>query len=158
MIINFLLSNTQIERETISNKIIRELKKARYSIWLANVWFTDNHVYKLLLEKLEEGLNVEILLGIGAMSVYENAKLQKFIDFGGEIFIVNEMDHKKLNKKLSQFCIVDYSTIINNDTQAENSLKPNRGSLFLTENQETLIEQYISEYMNLKNNYCINRY
>jgi hypothetical protein len=154
MIINFLLTNAQIERETLSNKIIRELKKARYSIWLANIWFTDNDVYKLLLEKLKEGLNIEIVLSRNPLSVYENAKIQKFIDLGGEIFIINEYKNKNDN----QFCIVDYSTIINNGFRTEHRLKPSQGSIFLKETQETLIEQYINEYMQLKNNYCINRY
>jgi len=154
MIINFLLTNAQIERETISNKIIRELKKARYSIWLANIWFTDNDVYRLLLEKLREGLNIEIILSRNPLSVYESAKIQKFIDLGGEIFIINEYENKREN----QFCIVDYSTIINNDFRTEHRLKPSQGSIFLKETQETLIEQYINEYMQLKNNYCINRY
>lgn len=154
MIINFLLSNLKLGQETISNKIIRELEKARYSIWLANVWFSDDDVFNLLLKKLDEGLNVEVVLKTCQMTVYEHAKIQKFIDLGGEIFIINELEACKKDK----FCIVDYSTIINNNFQSEQRLKPTQGSIFLKETQETLVEQYISQYLHLKNNYCINRY
>ena len=156
MIINFLLTNQLIEKETVSRRIIRELKKARYSIWLANIWFTDNEIYNVLIEKLNEGLNVEIVLNTNNWTVYENSNIQKLIDAGGEIFLTNDaFDIPKLTDK---YCIVDYSTVINDNVQQEHSLKPGLGASFVKENQETLVEQYINDYLLLKNNYCKNRY
>lgn len=156
MIINFLLTKPLIEQETVSRKIIRELKKAKYSIWLANVWFTDNKIYDVLIEKLLEGLNVEIVLNSNQWTLYENSNIQEFIDAGGEIYIVTETNES--NAPDDKYCIVDYSTVINDDFKQEFFLKPGQGGNLLKENQETLVEQYINEYLLLKNNYCINRY
>ena len=156
MIINFLLTSPVIEKETVSLKIINELKKAKYSIWLANVWFTDNEIYEVLISKLNEGLNVEIILDTNNWSVYENSKIQKFIDAGGEIFLFDEIsDRNKINDK---YCIVDYSIVINNKFKQEYSIKPGLGASYIKENQETLVEHYINDYLLIKNNYCVNRY
>jgi len=156
MIINFLLTKPVIEQETVSRKIIRELKRARYSIWLANVWFTDNKVYNVLIEKLQEGLNVEIVLKSNQWTMYENSNIQEFIDAGGEIYLLNETDNDIVS--VEKYCIVDYSTVINDYFKPVLHLKPGQGALFVKENQETLVEQYINDYLLLKNNYCINRY
>ncbi|OQX97111.1 MAG: hypothetical protein B6I20_13360 [Bacteroidetes bacterium 4572_117] len=156
MIINFLLTKQVIEQETISRKIIRELKKARYSIWLANIWFTDNEVYDVLISKLNEGLNVEIVLNSNHWNFYENSNIQKFIDAGGEIYFVTESNENNVSN--DKYCIVDFSTVINDYFKPEYLLKPGQGASFIKENQETLVEQYIHDYLLLKNNYCINRY
>ena len=156
MIINFLFTKPVIEKEAVSRKIITELKKARYSIWLANIWFTDNEIYDVLIEKLHEGLNVEIVLSSNNWSIYENSGIQNFIDAGGEFFLTDEIN--ELNKSSDKYCIVDYSTVINNNKKQEYSLKPGLGASLVKENQETLVEQYINDYLLLKNNYCKNRY
>ena len=126
MIINFLLTKPVIEKETVSRKIIRELKKARYSIWLANIWFTDNEIYELLIEKLREGLNVEIVLNSNNWTIYENSSIQKLLT--DSQYLTTEMKKKskrnltlneadpavpKADEKYLQFmedCIVEAAT------------------------------------------------
>ena len=101
-----------------------------------------------------DGLNVEMVLSPNQWTVYENSSIQKFIDAGGEIYLINETD--KNNIGFDKYCIIDYSTVINDDFKTELSVKPTQGNSFLKENQETLVEKYINEYLLLKNNYCKN--
>ena len=81
--------------------------------------------------------------------------MQQFIDAGGEIFILNKKDEIIHFEK---FCIIDYLTIITSNLNQKNELLPNQGSAYLKENQETLIESYIDNYLDLKNRFCKNRY
>ncbi|RLD77721.1 MAG: hypothetical protein DRJ10_11440, partial [Bacteroidetes bacterium] len=74
----------------------------------------------------------------------------------GEFFLVDEIAN--MGKPSDKYCIIDYSTIINNNFRQEYLLKPGLGASFVQENQETLVEQYINDYLLLKNNNSKNRY
>ncbi len=158
MIINYLLHGIAINENLNTKKIVNKLRKAKYAIWMINGknWLTDEHIYPLLLNHLNEGVNIEIVMNDYILSDYENAKLQMFIDAGSEIFLI---DNKQLEKPLNErYCIIDYSSVANIRVINNDELKPHQGSEFIKENRETLIENYIDEYLYIKNTFCKNRY
>lgn len=143
--------------ESVKHRIIREFEQARFSIWVANIWFTDEEIIDLLIKKVEEGLNVEIILNKNRMlDCKEQAKLQEFIDAGGEFYMVNETVVNRAFEK--GFCMLDYATIIDDDFEDRSHLEPGFSTYFLREYPEALVEHYINQYLSVKNNYCINRY
>lgn len=157
MTVNFVAAQPEKMIENVNSRIIRELKKARYSIWLANVWFTDKTIYNILIEKINEGINVEILLPKNVpLNYHELSQVQDFIDAGGEFFLITETGHQSRPNK--SFCLVDFSTVIDDDLD----YKPIRGKgysdYFMKEYPEALVEHYINEYFLLKNNDCISRF
>jgi len=157
MTVNFVAAQPKEMIETVNSRIIRELKKARFSIWLANVWFTDKTIYNLLIEKVNEGINVEILLHKDApLNCHELSQVQDFIDAGGEFFLINEAgQHNGLNKS---FCMIDFSTVIDDDLDFQPVIGTAYSAYFMKEYPEALVEHYINEYFLLKNNYCISRF
>ena len=157
MTANFLATRPEIRTESVSNRVIGEFQRARYSIWIANIWFTDNAIYDLLIEKVKEGINVEILLSIDhIMSCDEYARLQRFIDIGGELFLINETEQNRILNK--GFCMVDYSTVIDSGFEEKTYLEPGYSSYFMHEYPEALVDHYFNEYFSVKNKYCVNRY
>ncbi|MBN2757521.1 MAG: hypothetical protein JXR51_10120 [Bacteroidales bacterium] len=155
MIINYLISNPRIEKESLNKQILNEIKKAKYSIWFANIWFSNKKLYQILMDKLDEGLNVEILVNPNFISLNENYLIQDFIDNGGELYTLPYNNDTFFTNK---YCIIDYSKVISEDFKSEYSIKPNQGSAFIRESDSTMLEHYINDYMLLKNNYSINRY
>ena len=158
MIINYLFHGIAINESLNTKKIVNELRKAKYAVWMISDknWLTDEAIYSHLLNHLNKGVNIEIVMNDYILSDYENAKLQMFIDAGGEIFLIdNEQLEKPLNER---YCIIDYSSIVNIRFTQNNRIKAYRGSEYITENQETLIENYIDEYLYIKNTFCKNRY
>jgi hypothetical protein len=157
MTMNFLATRPERKIQSISDRIVSELQRARYSIWIANIWFTDNLIYDLLVEKVKEGINVEMLLSINKiMNCDENAKIQQFIDLGGEFFLINENEHNPLLSK--RFCMVDYSTVIDSEFEDKTYLASGYSSYFMREYPESLVDHYFNEYFSIKNKFCINRY
>ena len=158
MIINYLVPEITLKNNFSSKKLINELSKANYAIWMLsnkNRLF-DEAVFSLLERHLNNGLNVEIIMHDFVLSDYENARLQQFIDYGSEIFLI---DNNQLNIPLKEYyCIVDYSTVVIAQIHEVRKLKAGKGSIFLKENKETLIDYYINHYMNIKNKFCKNRY
>ncbi len=143
--------------ESVKQRITREFEQARFSIWVANVWFTDDEIVDLLIKKVEEGLNVEIILNKNrTMDCKELAKLQEFIDAGGEFYLINETEDNQMFNK--GFCMLDYATIIDDEFEDNSHLNAGFSTYFLREYPEALVEHYINQYLSVKNNYCINRY
>jgi hypothetical protein len=158
MIISFLAPEITNINNFINRRIVNELRKANYAVWMLSDknWLTDETVFSNLLLHLKKGINVEIVMHDYLLSEYESAKMQVFIDSGGEIFLI---DNNKLPKPLKEhFCIIDYSTVVTARINGRDIIKPHRGSTLLKENQETLVENYIDNYLNIKNTYCRNRY
>ncbi len=158
MIINYLLHGIAINENLNTRKIVNELRKAKFAVWMISDknWLTDEPIYSLLLKHLKAGVNIEIVMHDYILSDYENAKLQVFIDAGGEVFLI---DYEQLEKPLyEQYCIIDYSSIANIRFTRNNQIKAHRGNEYIKENQETLIENYIDEYLYIKNTFCKNRY
>ena len=155
MIINYLVSSPRLEKESLSKQILNQLKKAEYSIWLSNIWFGNKRLYDILMDKLEQGLNVEVLLNPALFALNDNYKIQDFIDNGGELYTLPQNNEGSFTNK---YCIIDYSTVISDDFKAEYSVKPQHGSVLVKESESTMVEHYINDYMLLKNNYCVNRY
>jgi len=154
---NFLAAKPRQVIESVNQRITRELEQARFSIWIANVWFTDDKLVDLLIKKVEEGLNVEVILNKNrTMDCKEQVKLQEFIDSGGEFYLINETEHNKMFDK--GFCMLDYATIIDDEFKDQSHLEPGFSTYFLREYPEALVEHYINQYLSVKNNYCVNRY
>jgi hypothetical protein len=157
MTMNFLATRPERKIQNVSERIVEELQRARYSIWIANIWFTDNTIYDLLVEKVKEGINVEMLLSITKiMNCDENAKIQQFIDLGGEFFLINENEHNPLLSK--RFCMVDYSTVIDSEFEDKTYRESGYSSYFMREYPESLVDHYFNVYFSIKNKFCINRY
>jgi len=158
MIISFLAPEITNINNFTNRRIVNELRKANYAVWMLSDknWLTDEIIFSILLSHLKRGLNVELVMHDYLLSDYEKAKMQTFIDKGGEIFLI---DNKKLPKPLKEhFCIIDYSTVVTAKINGRDIIKPHQGGTYLKENQETLIENYLDEYLSVKNSYCINRY
>lgn len=157
MQVNLLKAEPKQVVESVSKRIIREIEKAKFSIWIANVWFADTAIYDLLIKKIDEGLNVEIVLNKSKfMDCKESAKIKEFIDAGGEFYMVNETSNNRMLDK--GFCMIDYVTIIDEQVDDGSYLESGFNTYFMREYPEALVEHYMNQYLAVKNNHCINRY
>lgn len=48
--------------DDIQNRIIDEIREAKFSIWIAMAWFTNKKIFDELLKKRNEGLDVKIII------------------------------------------------------------------------------------------------
>jgi hypothetical protein len=157
MTINYLAKKTEWQAQSASARITQEIEHASYSIWIANIWITNNEIFGLLIEKAKCGLNVEILIDTGMwMDCDDLHKIQDFIDAGGEFYLTNEPDDIPGPEKA--FCIIDNCVAIDHQLDNKSYKKQGYSHYFMREYPETLVEHYINEYFSIKNNNCLNRY
>jgi len=117
MIINFLALRYQLEKKEII-QLKSHIKNAKYSIWLKNVWFTHKGISNLLVQQIQKGLSVHIILTKDFVD--ENKEYLDFnqlANWGAEFFILPEKLSVAL--KPTQFMLIDNRIIIQNATDSQ---------------------------------------
>lgn len=95
--------------ENIRNLIISNIKNSKTEIKIAVAWFTQKQLYDAVLDALERGVKVSLIM----MKDFINCgiyglPLQSFVDKGGLLHFVTSRDWTMHNK----FCLFDNSMVI----------------------------------------------
>lgn len=131
----------------ISNVLLNELDNATVKIVVAVYWFTNHTLFQKLIEKLESGLRVELIIH----NDYINNRVtglnfQEFIKKGGE-FYFSDMFNPMHNK----FCVIDNEVLINGSYNwtyyAENR---NSENILLIKEERDVINSFVEEFEKLK--------
>src|SRR5688572_11683774 len=110
------MQNPQIESTFtgIKEKLIGEITQAKLSILVAVAWITDEAIFKLLREKAEEGINVELILADEESQkslslVKKKLDFHSLIEVGAKVYYMNLNFTKLMHHK---FCVIDFKTLI----------------------------------------------
>ena len=134
---------SEIHFEQIQTQIIDEIGKAKFLVWAAVAWFTDDKIYKKLVEKKTEGLSIQVVisedeineksgLGYGDFKVYKKPKSG----------IYKNIMHNK-------FCIIDLKTVIHGSYNWTRKAGFNNETIAIERNIEN-VEKFADEFMKLK--------
>lgn len=92
----------------IRPKVLELLQSATESIQLAVAWFTDQKLYDALLDRLEAGVSVTVLIRNDYVNNHQEAlDWQYFVDNKGILYFAS--DNEPLHHK---FCIIDNKNVI----------------------------------------------
>jgi phosphatidylserine/phosphatidylglycerophosphate/cardiolipin synthase-like enzyme len=89
--------------DNIHQEILKVLNAAKYNIYVAVAWITDQDIWNVLIEKAKEGITVKIVLVEDDINKNENFDVSTFINSGGQLYW-DDHHHK--------FCVVDIKTVI----------------------------------------------
>jgi hypothetical protein len=93
----------------IRPQIINELKKAKKNITVAVYWFTNFELFESLMIKLNQGLEVSLIIHNDYINNRETGlNFQNFIDNGGKFYFSDNY-----NPMHNKFCIIDSKVLIN---------------------------------------------
>jgi hypothetical protein len=157
MTINYLAAKPEWKPQNVGIRIAEELERARYSVWIANMWITNDEIFELLINRAKQGLNIEIILDKGFwLDCSDKQNLQRFIDAGGELYLTEEHEESMIPE--NSFCVIDNCVAIDHESGSRSYRKSGYSNYFMKEYPETLVEHYINEYFSLKRTCCVNRY
>lgn len=131
----------------IRKVLLSELESATEKIVVAVYWFTNHDLFKKINEKLEKGVQVEIIIHNDYINNRATGlNFQKFIDKGGEFYfsaISNPMHNK--------FCVIDNKVLINGSYNwtyyAEDR---NSENILLIKEEKDVINSFVDEFEKLK--------
>jgi phosphatidylserine/phosphatidylglycerophosphate/cardiolipin synthase-like enzyme len=129
----------------IRNIILEHLGGARYDIYVAVAWFTDRELFDLIVQKVKQGLNVELILIKDHINLNNSFNYNNFVENGGKLFW-DDHHHK--------FCVIDREVVItgsyNWTYKASNRVK--RENIIVIKHEKELIDKYSFEFRKLQKN------
>lgn len=131
--------------EDIRKHLIESLNEASSEIKIAMAWFTCQELFDVILSKLDENINVDIII----IDDYINngdygLDFQKFIDKGGKLFYGKE-DRPMHNK----FCIIDRHTLFTGSYNWTYYAEHKNHENILKIKDNPIIYEYIKHFKNL---------
>lgn len=131
--------------ENIRKQITELISESKELIQISVAWFTSQDLLGQLVEKVERGCKVEIIIS----DHFENKRLsfEKFIKIGGQVFILPTKSGKFLHDK---FAIFDNEKVISGSYNWTNSAEFYNHELLVLSDDKIMIKQFEIHFKNLK--------
>jgi phosphatidylserine/phosphatidylglycerophosphate/cardiolipin synthase-like enzyme len=131
--------------EEIQGKIVEQIELANFTIWIAVAWFTDDLLFTKLVEKKNQGINVQLIImdddiNNNSRLKYENIEVYKFKKTGK---YGNNIMHNK-------FCVIDLKTVINGSYNWTIKAQYNQETINIITGRENA-EKFAKHFIQLKN-------
>jgi hypothetical protein len=127
----------QASFKNIQSSIIESIQKAEYEIKIAVAWFTNKEILGELVEKLENGIRIHLLISDDRINLILNK--ESYLKHGGEIKIIPSEHNRFLHEK---FALMDNKTlIVGSYNYTYNAEFKNYESIIITDSEQ-LIKQY----------------
>lgn len=140
---------TQAFFEKIHTQIEFQLKRSQVSIKIAVAWFTDGKLFDILLQKLDEGVKVELLLANNDINFNSNIKFTEIKRRGGEFYWVGD-NFAYAPLMHNKFCIIVNKILIFGSYNWTKKAKSNHESITIIEGDDNLILDFNQEFDKIK--------
>jgi phosphatidylserine/phosphatidylglycerophosphate/cardiolipin synthase-like enzyme len=130
--------------EEIQKIIIEQIDLAKFTIWIAVAWFTDPVLFKKLVDKKNQGVNVQLIIihdrinessGLNYEEKFETFRIKK----SG---LYENLMHNK-------FCVVDLQTVIHDSYNWTKRAKFNDETIEIINSRE-VAEKFSDQFIQLK--------
>ena len=143
---------TQAYFEKINKHIEFRLQNSKSSIRLAVAWFTDDYLFKILCEKANAGLEVELIIANHEINHESLIQYNNLVKNGGKIFWIGT-GYKYESLMHNKFCIIDESILITGSYNWTKKAKTNHESITVIEEDFNLIFDFNQEFDKIVNKY-----
>lgn len=138
--------SNSVEFDRIQKVIVQGIRDAKYLIWVAVAWFSNDVLYQELLNKKEDGLNIRVIVSDEDSNQVLLPKIQKNF----ECVVVPHTGRWETNRMHDKFCIVDLDYIMHgsyNWTKAANY----NGETLVTTVDRKLVRDFADEFLKMYN-------
>lgn len=131
--------------EEQKDKIIHEISKAKFTIWIAVAWFTLDEIYELLIQKQKEGIDVKIIVS------KDEINKVKFDKYSGQLNIMAYPKFGKFNDNLmhNKFCVIDLQKVLHGSYNWSKRADYNKETIELVDDRKTA-EKFSEEFKTLQ--------
>lgn len=131
--------------ENIQSQILKEIKRAKYLIWVAVAWFTDEEIFNVLKEKSLEGVNVQLIISDDEINRGSKLNYQEYF----ETYLVEPFGPYSNNIMHHKFCIIDLNTVIQGSYNWSKKAQYNGENIDTVTNPSHAL-QYANRFIKLK--------
>lgn len=133
-----------VEFSEIQEKIIQGIRDAKYSIWVAVAWVTNQSIIDELCAKKNKGVNVRLII-----SEEDNNKpfyKQLFNNF--DTVVIPHFGWKDWNRMHDKFCIIDFEYVMHGSYNWTNTAEYNHETL-ATALDRDFVKKFADEFVRL---------
>lgn len=141
-------SDNKIETcfDDIQKNIIELIKQARFTIWIAMAWFTDEKIFSYLVKKQKEGINIQLIINDDDINRQSTLNYEKYF----EVYKIKNIGNYQ-NIMHNKFCVIDLKIVINGSYNWTRKAQYNEENINIIQNRE-IAEEFASKFINLKTN------
>lgn len=145
------ISEHDVVFDEIEDKVIQGIRDAKFIIWAAVAWFSNESIYKELLIKKNQGLNIRIVL---SMEDSNRGMISKLEENGFDVVVIPQWGAWGYNRMHDKFCIIDMDYVMHGSYNWTSTANYNEETLATALDHE-LVAKFATQFMELynKNNY-----
>ncbi len=141
--IDELVQNDVIFDE-IQDTVVQGIRDAKYLIWVAVAWFTNETFYRELLAKKEAGVNIRVIVSDEESNQALLSKLQNHFD----TVVVQRSGYYGNNRMHDKFCIIDMDYVMHGSYNWTASANYN-GETWATAIDREFVKKFANEFIRL---------
>lgn len=136
--------------EDIRRQILRELNKAKFSIFVASAYFTDFELANKLAEKAEGGLSVDLIISNSDINDKSETIFQNLRDKGVNVYKTGAADFLQGPVMHNKFCVIDYETVITGSYNWTRQAAINEENIVVFKDKKEA-DQFLQKFFSLRN-------
>lgn len=137
--------------ENIHLQIIHHIENAQSDIKICVAWFTDFEIYSKLVDKLKEGLNIEVIIANHTFNKKSRVDFKEFLKLNGKVgYIGNLNDSSRDSFMHNKFCIIDNNIVITGSYNWSFKARMNDENILVITGDTSLTRQFENKFFELK--------
>lgn len=131
--------------DEIQDTVIQGIRNAKFLVWAAVAWFSNEAIFNELLAKKNQGLNVRIIVSEEESNRRMITKL-KSDDF--DVKVIKRWGYNDYNRMHDKFCIIDMDYVMHGSYNWTPTANNNDETLATALDHE-FVSKFAQEFMNL---------
>jgi phosphatidylserine/phosphatidylglycerophosphate/cardiolipin synthase-like enzyme len=136
----FILENAGIN----INEDIEQITLAKFTIWVAVAWFTDRVLFKELVDKKNQRINVQLIIIDDRINEFSSLKYEENF----EAFRIKKSGVYE-NLMHNKFCVIDLKTVVHGSYNWTNRAKFNNETIEVVSSRE-VAEKFSNQFIKIK--------
>ena len=134
--------------EGIKDVIVQGIRNAKYTIWAAVAWFTDQDIFQELMAKKKQGVSIRIITS----DEKSNMTLMSELEKNFEVVKVPLKGAYLSNRLHDKFCIIDFEFVMHGSYNWSKAAQYNDETL-ATALDRDFVKKFADEFMRLYGGY-----
>lgn len=137
--------------ENIHLQIIHHIQNAKSDIKICVAWFTDYEIYSKLVDKLKEGLNIEVIVANHKFNKKSRVDFKDFLKYKGKVGYIGNLDDSSRDSFMhNKFCIIDNNVVITGSYNWSFKARMNDENILIIQDDSLLTKQFENKFFDLK--------
>lgn len=137
--------------KNIHREIINELNSSRENIRICVAWFTDYDIYKTIVERQKNGVNVDVIVANHEFNKKSRVDFKELLKHNGKVSYIGKLTDGAKDKFMhNKFCIIDESTLITGSYNWSFKARSNDENILVIKKEKGLVNQFMEKFQEIK--------